>query len=58
MHCQFAVLRDKRGRQILDAHTRTSRDDDDVCVSMKGIQNGVVIIAMLLIYGRGRKHSE
>jgi hypothetical protein len=45
VHGQLAVLRDQRRRQILDAHTRPSGDDDDVCVGMKGFEDGVAIVA-------------
>ncbi len=45
VHSQLAVLRDKRRCQILDAHARSSGDDDDVGVSVKGLEDGVVIVA-------------
>src|SRR5689334_11005052 len=45
MHGQLAVLRDQHRRQILDAHTRPSGNDDDVGVRAKGLENRLLIVA-------------
>src|SRR5258706_5644825 len=45
MHGQLAMLRDKHRCQILDAHTRPSRDDNNIRVSQQGLQDGFVIVA-------------
>src|SRR5580704_8591713 len=44
VYCQFAMLRDQHRRQILDADTRSSGDDHDVRVSLKGFEDGIFFV--------------
>jgi len=41
MNGKFAVLRENRRREILDADTRTARNDDDVRVRKQASANRV-----------------
>ena len=45
MHRQFTVFRDQHWREIFDAHARSAGGDDDICISLKGFDNGVAIVA-------------
>ena len=45
VHGQLAMLSDEHWRQILDADARTTGHNDDVRVSVQGVQNGLPVVA-------------